>query len=198
MARIDFKKSLKHLYHAPKTPVAVDVPELSFLMVDGRGDPNSSEEFQEAVKALYGLSYTLRSMAAQALDYVVMPLEGLWWAEDMSAFTEGKRADWQWTLMIMQPDVITQEMVQEAIAKLAKKGKDVPASTRLERFHEGLAAQVMHIGPYAAEGPTIAALHEFIGSQGRSPRGRHHEIYLSDPSRTASEKMRTLIRQPMG
>ncbi|NLN16796.1 MAG: hypothetical protein GX182_05695 [Firmicutes bacterium] len=198
MARIDFKKSLKHLYHAPKTPVEVDVPEMSFLMVDGKGDPNSSEEFQTAIKALYGLSYTLRAMVKGTLDYVVMPLEGLWWAEDMAAFTEGKRTDWRWTLMIMQPEVITQEMVEEAMAKVAKKGTLVPASTRLERFHEGLAAQVMHIGPYSAEGPAIAALHEFIAAQGRALRGRHHEIYLSDPSRTAPEKMRTLIRQPMG
>jgi hypothetical protein len=199
MARIDLKKSLRHLYHAPQTPVEVDVPEMSFLMIDGKGDPNESKEFQDAIEALYGLSYTLRSMAATALDYVVMPLEGLWWAEDMSTFTEGSKAHWQWTLMIMQPDVITHAMVQEAIDKVAvKKGKVLPASTRLERFDEGPAAQVMHIGPYSEEGPAIKALHKYIQSLGSFPRGKHHEIYLSDPNRTAPGKMRTLIRQPMG
>lgn len=205
MSKVDLKKTFKNLYNAkPGQILEVDVPEIAFIMVEGKGDPNNSPQFQEAIEVLYGLSYTLKFMAkfgAEAVDYVVMPLEALWWAEDMSVFDTGVKYDWLWTLMIMQPDLVTDEMFREGINQFRrKKGKTVPASldsVRFERFREGLSAQTMHIGPSSAEKATIAALHDYIREQGRSPRGKHHEIYLSNPQRVAPEKMRTLIRQPM-
>ncbi len=133
-----------------------------------------------------------------ALDAVVMPLEGLWWADDMAAFTALDKASWRWTLMIAQPEQATATLFEEALAEVARK-KRLPglAQLRYERFHEGLSAQIMHLGPYAAEGPTIAGLHRFIADHGYAPCGKHHEIYLGDPRKAAPEKMKTVLRQPI-
>lgn len=203
MAKIDMKKELRDLYTAPKgDPETVDVPPLDYLMIDGVGDPRSSQEFADAVGALYGLAYTLKFKLKKgplAVDYVVMPLQGLWWADDMDVFTMMQRDDWQWRVMILAPKEVTQEMFEEAREELRAK-KDPPSldKARLGEYAEGLAAQIMHIGPYAEEEPTIQRLHEYIHEQGHQPRGKHHEVYLSDPNRTAPERMRTILRQPMG
>lgn len=171
MQKIDFKKRLKQLYSAPaKAPVLVEVPEMLFIMVDGAGDPNTSEEFRRAVEALFSVSYALKFLIKKgplAIDYGVLPLEGLWWAEDMSAFKSADKASWKWTLMIMQPEYVTHELFEEALAQVRKK-KDVAAldQLRLESFREGLSAQLLHIGPFSEEGPTIERLHRRRGRRG--------------------------------
>lgn len=196
-------QALKALYAPPKRPVMVDVPVLNFLMIDGHGDPNLSQDYKDAVEALYALSYTLKFMLKkeEGLQYRVGPLEGLWWAEDMVEFSMERKANWDWTMMIAQPDAVTPEHVARAREQAGRK-KPLPAlaKVRLESFEEGRCAQVLYVGPYSAEGPTIAALHAFIREQGYEFDGRkqkHHEIYLGDPRRTAPEKLKTIIRQPV-
>jgi hypothetical protein len=201
MAKIDYKKQLKALYGPSASRVdLVEVPRMNFLMVDGAGDPNTSKSFAEAIEALYPVSYTLKFMIKKGeigIDYGVMPLEALWWAEDMSVFASGNKEAWQWTLMIMQPDYVTQDMVEVASAEVAKKKKPVALPlVRFEAFAEGLAAQTLHLGPFSEEGPTIERVHAFIADQGRSRSGKHHEIYLSDLRRAAPEKWKTIVRQP--
>ncbi len=202
--KIDFKKEMRELYNPPAGKfVQVDVPPMQFLMIDGRGNPNTSQTYAEAVTSLYAVAYRLKFMSKQRLeqDYTVPPLEGLWWADDMDVFmpeSEDKDA-WQWTMMIMTPEWISQEHFQEARQEVQKK-KDLPAlpGLRLETFHEGPAVQIMHIGPYSAEGPTIARLHyEYLPEHRLVETGNHHEIYLSDPQRTAPEKLKTILRQPV-
>lgn len=200
MEPFDWKEAYKELYAPPCKPVLVTVPPMSFLMVDGTGDPNTAPEYREAVEALYSVAYTLKFALKKAggPEFKVAPLEGLWWADNMNAFLDADRAAWQWTMMIAQPEFVTAEQVDAAIAEAGRK-KPLPALPRLRcaRFDEGLCAQVMYVGPYAAEGPTIAALHGFIAQQGGALRGKHHEIYLGDPRRSAPEKLKTIIRQPL-
>jgi hypothetical protein len=202
MGKIDYKKQLKHLYEpSAKKVEIVDVPQMNFLMVDGEGNPNTSKSFSDAIEALYPLSYTLRFMVKKGkvgVDYGVLPLEALWWADDMSVFRTGNKDAWKWTLMIMQPEFITPKMVEEATEEVEKKKK--PASLpviRFEAFKEGMAAQIMHIGPFSDEGPTIEKVHLFIENNRRRRMGKHHEIYLSDIRRAAPEKWKTIVRQPM-
>lgn len=200
MKTIDLKKLLKPVYTASATkPAIIDVPPMNALMVDGTGDPNSPA-FQEAVGSLYGVAYTLKFTfkKGKAVDYPVMALEGLWCADDPSVFTSGRRDEWKWTLFIVLPDVVTGKDVAAAVAAVKKKAK-FPRfpEIRFERFAEGRAAQIMHIGPYAAEGPTIERLHRFVEEQGYRLRGWHHEIYLGDPRRSAPEKLRTILRHPV-
>jgi hypothetical protein len=205
MITIDLRKQFKHLYQPSARQFSiVDVPPLNFLMIDGAGNPNTAQEYKDAVEALYGLSYTLKFGVKQgkygkkAYDYPVMALEGLWWMDDMREFSLDRKDDWKWTMMIMQPDIITPDQVELARADLIKKKNPVAASQiRFESYHEGLSAQIMYLGPYADEGPTIQRLHAFIHESGHQLRGKHHEIYLSDPRRTAPEKLKTVIRQPM-
>ncbi len=202
---LDLKKELKpFLSPSAKTPQIVDVPELLFLMIDGKGDPATSPVYRDAVSALYTLAYTLKfsfKKGPAGIDYPVMASEGLWWAEDMGSFLEGARENWQWTMMIMQPEVVTPLALEQARGEAIKKKEPGlrPAleRVRLERFCEGPSAQIMHIGPYAAEAENIQKLHAFIKAQGRELRGKHHEIYLGDPNRTAPEKLKTIIRQGM-
>ena len=199
-AKVDFKRELTDSYTAKRSPAAVQVPELAFLMIDGHGDPNTSQEYRHAVSALFSVSYAARFTLKHAgvIDFGVMPLEGLWWAADMSAFWIDDKSAWDWTMLIMQPDEVTADVLSEAKTRAAAKA---PATAlerlRLERFAEGLAAQVLHVGPYSAEGPAIASLHAFITGQGRELAGKHHEIYLGDPRRSAPDKLKTIIRQPM-
>ncbi|EKD59297.1 MAG: hypothetical protein ACD_55C00086G0001, partial [uncultured bacterium] len=186
MEQIDYKKRLKHLFAPPTKQVeTVDVPKMNFLMVDGAGDPNTSQSFKDAVEALYPVAYTLKFMVKKvelAVDYGVLPLEGLWWSDDLSAFSTGNKDAWKWTLMIMQPEFITESMFTAAIAEVARKKKPVSLPlVRFEPFHEGKAAQILHIGPFSEEGPTIEKVHSFIEQSGSSRTGKHHEIYLSDP-----------------
>jgi len=199
--KVDYKREYKELYRAPRDPILIDVPELAFLMVDGHGDPNTATEYTQAIEALYAVSYHLKFAIKRApggFDYGVMPLEGLWWVPDMSRFATARKSEWDWTAMIMQPEEVTQDLLKDALAgATAKKALPAAAKLRLERFREGPAAQVMHIGPYAAEGPTVRRLHEFIAENGLALRGKHHEIYLSDPRRSAPEKMKTVVRQPV-
>lgn len=202
MDKIDLAKALKPLYAPPKGKfVIVDVPAISFLMVDGEGDPNTSEKYREAVDALYSVAYTAKFQAKLGpgkADFRVMPLEGLWWADDPKVFVEVDRTKWKWTMMIAMPDIIGPKEFAEARAKAAAK-KVLPALDlmRLKPFREGKAVQTMYLGPYAEEGPTIAALHAFAREEGYRLTGKHHEIYMSDPRRTAAAKLKTIIRQPV-
>jgi hypothetical protein len=201
MPKTDFKRTLKHLYGPPSEFTIVDVPEMQFLMIDGHGDPNTAQEYKDAVEALYAVAYKVKFASKRELDqdYVVPPLEGLWWAEDMGSFVERAKSEWDWTMMIMQPDWITLQMVEMA-RQQAPRSKDLPAlpKLRLESYGEGLAVQILHLGSYDDETPTIAQLHgEFLPANGLVEAGKHHEIYLSDPRRTAPEKLRTVIRQPV-
>ncbi|MEM3068928.1 MAG: GyrI-like domain-containing protein [Nitrososphaerales archaeon] len=202
MPKIDLKKELKHLYNpSAKEVVIVDVPRMNFLMIDGVGDPNKAQEFKDAVEALYSVSYALKFMIKKekkAIDYSVMPLEGLWWVDDMSKFSIEDKDAWKWTVMIMQPEFVTKDLFKKALEQVGKKKNLLALSKmRFEDFHEGLSAQIMHIGPYSAEGPTIKKLHNFIREKGYELRGRHHEIYLGDPRKSAPERMKTIIRQPI-
>lgn len=202
MIKVDLKKDLKHLYQASiKEPAIVEVPAFDFLMLDGAGDPNGSAAFQDAVEALFAVAYTLKVMvkAEKAVDYGVMPLEGLWHADDPAAFSQERRDLWRWTLMIMQPPYVSSLLVRLALERVAKK-KKLPDLNRMKflKFREGLAAQVLHLGPYGDEGPQVARLHAFIKEKGGELRGQHHEIYLRDPRRSAPEKLRTIIRRPIG
>ncbi|MDZ7393316.1 MAG: GyrI-like domain-containing protein [candidate division KSB1 bacterium] len=201
MGKIDLKKDLKHLYSPSAIEVSVlEVPPMNFLMVNGTGDPNTSQEYQQAMEALFSLSYALkfRVKKSTGADYAVMPLEGLWWTDDPSQFSMSNRTIWKWTAMIMQPEYVAAEMVAEALDEVRKKkGSPALEGVRFETYHEGLSAQIMHIGPYAAEEPTIARLHSFIRKSCYELSGKHHEIYLNDPRRTAPEKLKTVLRQPI-
>ncbi|MHB8241491.1 MAG: GyrI-like domain-containing protein [Solirubrobacteraceae bacterium] len=170
-------------------------------MIDGHGDPNTAAEFSEAIEALYTISYTAKFAVKHGggVNFAVMPLEGLFWASDMSAFETDDKSAWDWSLMIMQPEHVTDEVFEAARETAAGKKKSLQAveRVRFERFAEGLAAQIMHLGPYSAEGPTIRQLHAFIAEQGYELTGKHHEIYLSDPKRPAPQKMKTVVRQPV-
>lgn len=202
MEKTDFRKELKTLYNPPADRFEiVDVPPLTYFMIDGSGDPNTAPSYAEAVEALYAASYTLKFMSKAALsrDYVVPPLEGLWWAEDMTSFVSRQKGKWSWTMMIMIPDFIDRATAEQAIGAVAKK-KSLPALERLrvERLEEGRCVQIMHIGPYDAEGPVLKRLHEeFLPANGLGERGRHHEIYLGDPRKTAPGKLKTVLRQPV-
>jgi hypothetical protein len=202
MEKIDYKKRLKHLYGpSPVKPEIVEVPQMNFLMVDGLGDPNTAKSFSDAIEALFPVSYALKFMVKKGkkpIDYGVMPLEALWWSDDMSAFTTGNKDAWKWTVMIMQPGVVTETMTKEAREHTEKKKKRVSLPlVRFGTFEEGKSAQLLHVGPFSAEGPTIQRLHAFIEEHGSRRVGKHHEIYLSDIRRGAPEKWRTIIRQPM-
>jgi len=201
MEKLDLKKQLKSVYQASATTVTeVDVPAFHFLMIDGQGDPNSSADYSAAVEALFTVSYTLKFMikkSSAAIDYAVMPLEGLWWADDMADFVADRKSQWCWTMMIMQPEFVTEQMVADAIATACKK-KSLPAllQLRFENFAEGHSAQILHKGPFSEEGPTIERLHQYIDEHGKLA-GKHHEIYLSDIRKAAPENWKTIIRQPM-
>jgi len=202
MRTTNYRKDLKHLYHASlRNAGLIQVPEMQFLMVDGEGDPNTSQDFQDAVEALYSLSYTLKFMikkGEQQIDYKVLPLEGLWWTEDMADFSPENKKDWHWTVMIMQPEYVTTALVDQAREQVKHKKDPVALShVRFESYTEGQSAQIMHIGPFSEEGPTVEKLHTYIREQGLDLRGKHHEIYLSDTRRAAPENWKTILRQPV-
>lgn len=201
MEKLDLKRELKHLYLPPaKKVVSVDVPAMDFLMIDGQGDPNTSLAYAHAIEALYAVSYALKfavKRSSLAVDYGVMPLEGLWWADDMSDFVTGDRSRWQWTMMIVQPQFVTSDMVDDALAAAEKKKLATLSAVRFESFAEGRAAQTMHIGPFSDEGPVIEMVHDFIEKSGCKRWGKHHEIYLTDIRRADPATWKTVIRQPM-
>ena len=202
MRKIDYKKELEHLYKpSPKQAIIVDVPRMNFLMIDGEGDPNTSQTYQDAIEALFSVSYALKFMIKKSelqIDYGVLPLEGLWWTDDMSKFNAVNKDKWKWTSMVMQPEHVSKDFFETAVAQVKKKKKLIALSDmRFESYNEGKAAQIMHIGPFSDEGPTIDRLHSFIRDNNYEPKGKHHEIYLSDFRKTAPDKLKTVIRQPI-
>jgi hypothetical protein len=200
MEKVDFKRAMKPYWQPPVGKfVIVDVPAFQFAMIDGQGNPNTAPSYANAVSWLYTLSYTLKFMSkTDGRDYGVAPLEGLWWSDDLKDFLEGRKERWSWTMMIMQPDWIGPVQFDQALAKAKAKLGAAPPALRLERFTEGLSVQTMHIGPYSEEGPTIERLHnEFLPANGLVETGKHHEIYIGDPRRSAPEKLKTVIRQPV-
>jgi len=201
MDKYDVKRDRRDLY-APSARefTLVNVPPTLCLAVDGHGDPNTEPTYARAVEALYATAYAIKFASKRQLerDFVVGPLEGLWRADDPSLFVEVRKSEWDWTMLITLPDWIDDDAVASALAQLAAK-KELPALSRVRGLilTEGLSAQILHLGPYDAEAPTIARLHaEFLPGHGLEPSGDHHEIYLSDPRRTAPEKLRTILRQP--
>ena len=199
MSSIDLKKTYRNHYRAKATPEVVEVPTRRFLMIDGAGDPNTSAEYANAIEALYPLAYGLRAAVKSATGdaYTVMPLEGLWWVENMAEFDPADKSNWQWAAMICVPEIVTPAMADEILPQVtARKDLIAGSKARVETYAEGQAAQVLHVGPYSEEAPTIAALHAFIAEQGGRLTGRHHEIYLSDARKTDPAKLRTIIRQP--
>lgn len=199
MTKIDLKITYKHLYSpSPKEIVRVDVPEFRFLMIDGEGDPNTSLAYAQAIEALYAVSYTVKFMVKKTgTDYAVMPLEGLWWSDDPAVFAANDKAKWKWTMMVLQPDFVPTAKIEEAIAEVKrKKALSAVDRLRVETFAEGHCAQILFIGPFQDEGPTIQRVHDFIQTNS-SLRGKHHEIYLTDIRRADPLKWRTIIRQPM-
>jgi len=206
MTKIDLKKENKELYNpSKKEPSIVEVPKMKFLMIDGEGDLNTSQEYHDAMEALFPVSYKVKfiSKKEKSQDYVVMPLEGLWWVDNIEDFNTLDKSNWKWTAMIRQPDFITKSMINDAIEEVEKKKNlAVLSKIRFESLNEGLSAQIMHIGPYSEEGPTVAKLHAFIEEKGYqfdgiSPGEKHHEIYISDMRRTKPERLKTVIRQPV-
>lgn len=200
--KIDLKKELKSLYNPKKEMVVnIEIPKMNFLMLNGKGDPNTSKEFSDGIQTLFPLAYALKFKIKKTLgiDYGVMPLEGLWWSDNFSDFSSGKKDNWYWTIMIMQPDCVSENLYQETLKEVKDK-KNPPSidKVRFESFTEGKSAQIMHIGSFATEGENIKKIHEFIKSLGGKFDGmkqKHHEIYLNDFRKTAPEKLKTILRQ---
>lgn len=201
-AKLDLRKRLGTLY-APDSsePSFVEVPPIRFLMIDGEGDPNTAPAYRAAIQALYAVAYALKFLvrAHGGPEYTMMPLEGLWWADDMTRFANahGDKSGWKWTMMIAQPEAVTPALFEKARRSVGeKKGLAAAAALRLETFREGPAAQILYTGAYSGEGPTIETLHRAIAARGGKVTGKHHEIYLNAPGRTPPERLRTIIRQP--
>ncbi|MBD0862714.1 GyrI-like domain-containing protein [Gordonia sp. zg691] len=200
--KVDFKKSLD-TYTARRGEFRlVDVPPTRYLMIDGAGDPNTSREFAAAIETLYPVAYKVKFASSRELgrDYVVPPLEGLWWSEDMSAFTGARdKSRWSWTLLLMVPGWIDDDLVAAAVAKVA--GTRPPPrldDLRLDVLDEGLCVQTLHLGSFDDEAPVLARMHdEFVPANGLRMRGIHHEIYFSDFRKVAPDKLRTILRQPV-
>ncbi|MCL4544179.1 MAG: GyrI-like domain-containing protein [Chloroflexi bacterium] len=202
MNKIDFKKSLD-CYQAENHKLrTINVPKMQYLMIDGHGDPNTSREFEDAIKTLYPVAYKLRFASKQELDkdYVVMPLEGLWWAQDMTTFTSARdKSQWDFTLMIMQPEWITKVMFDAAVKKVAERDAPIHLSkVRFEMFDEGKCVQTLHVGSFDDETAILRQMHdEFIPQHGFKMIKKHHEIYFSDFRKVTSDKWRTILRQPV-
>lgn len=202
MDKYDLKKAHRTLYAPSAREFSrVEVPSFQYLCVEGHGNPGTAVAYSQALEALYSLSYSLKFESKNTLgrDYVVAPLEGLWWAETMEAFITRDKDAWSWTMMITQPDWITATMVAEAAAKIGAK-KELPGLSKLtfENIFEGLCVQILHHGSYDDEGPVLKRLHEqYLPENLLQFNGKHHEIYLNDPRRTAPEKLKTILRQPV-
>lgn len=201
MDKIDFKKTLKALYGpSSKAFSEIDVPSMQFVMIDGKGDPNTAPAYSSALAWLYGISYAMKFAAKAELgkDYVVPPLEALWWAADPASFVSREKDKWRWTVMIMAPDFLTTAMFDAAVAKTARKLGALPKSLRFELYDEGFSLQILHIGSYDDEGPVLARLHaEVMKDKAVTFNGAHHEIYLSDPRKTEASRLKTILRQPV-
>lgn len=198
--KLDFRKEQPALFTAPTDEfVLIKVPKLRYVKVDGEGDPNKADAYRQAVEWLYAVSYGMKFAAkAEGNDYVVPPLEGLWWADDMKPFTGRRKDKWRWTMMIMAPDFVGKTHFKAGVAKATKKLKEPPETLHFEDYDEGLAVQILHVGKYDDEGPTIKRLHSrFLPANGLVETGPHHEIYLSDPRRVEPSKLKTILRQPV-
>jgi hypothetical protein len=200
--KVDFKKELKDLYNPKAGDFSlVKVPKLQYLMVDGQGDPNKVIEYKEAAEALFSVSYTLKFHSKNELgkDYVVPPLEGLWWSDDFDDFRSRRKNKWSWTMMIMLPDWLGKKEFKEAVSTVSSKKPDIKVDRlRLETLSEGLSVQIMHIGSYDEETPTLLRLHDqWLPENGLKERLKHHEIYIGDPRKTPAAKLRTILRQPV-
>ena len=200
MRKVDLKKKYKAFYSERKGNISiVEVPEFKYLMCSGQGSP-ASEGYKNAIEALFPLAYHIKFSIRtnREVDYGVMPLESLWWMDDMTQFSKERMDEWKWSAMIMQPNFITKEIVAASIEEVSKK-KDLPFLDQIELvdFRDGLSAQIMHLGSYADEQPTIEKLHSHIHESGYELTGKHREIYLNDPRRTAPENLKTILRQPI-
>ena len=197
--KIDMKKTLKECYTAGKEVSFVEIPAISYIGYEGKGDPNTAPEYQNAMEVLFGTVYTLKFMLKErGMDFAVMPLEGQWWTENPADFTEYNKDGWSWKMMVAVPDFIDETLFEEAREKFRRK-KDTQGldKARLEILTDGLSAQFLYLGPYSGEAPFIALMHRTAEEQGYRLRGRHREIYLNSPQRTAPEKLKTIIRQPV-
>ena len=202
MDKLDLLKQKKGLYSAFLNKVSfLTIPPLKYLMINGEGDPNTSQLYKNSLQALYALAYGLKfaiKKGTPSIDFKVMPLEGLWWVEDMNLFSVKNKEDWKWTMMILQPDMINEGLVKEICDQVVrKKGLVLAKNVRFEQYTEGDCAQLLHLGPYSAEGDNIEKLHKTILEHGYQRKGKHHEIYLNTPLKTAPEKLKTIIRQPI-
>lgn len=201
MIKLDLKKEYRELFSPPKHRfVEVTPPKMSFVKVDGAGDPNTAAAYKTAVEWLYGVSYAMKFAAKDVLarDYVVPPLEGLWWSDDPGTFIRREKDRWQWTMMIMTPAFATASMFEDAVAKTLAKRGDRPSSLRFEFYAEGRSLQIMHVGSYDDEGPVLKRLHDDVMPElGVTFDGPHHEVYLSDPRKTEPAKLKTILRQPI-
>jgi hypothetical protein len=198
--KLDLKKVRKELFTAPCNAFAtVIVPRVLYLMVDGHGDPNVAADYRRAVEALYSTAYALKfACKAEGRDFVVAPLEGLWFAADPGSFVARRKDQWNWTMLIMVPDFVDDAAFTSAREKAASKLGRLPPSLRLEALQEGLCLQALHVGSYDDEGPLLARLHEEImPAVGYAFAGPHHEIYLGDPRKTPPAKLKTILRQPV-
>lgn len=201
MDRIDFKRTLPQLY-APKPGMIHDlmVPDMAFIMVDGAGNPNTSPDYAAAIAWLYGVSYAVKfaAKADLARDYVVPPLEGLWWADDPADFVVRNKDRWRWTMMLMCPDFVGPDMVAAGIAKTVVKRGAAPPTLRMQTYREGRCLQLLHLGSYDDEAPVLANLHDVVmPERGLTFAGHHHEIYLSDARKVAPSRLKTILRQPV-
>jgi hypothetical protein len=199
---LDLKKELPDYFKVGTRDFAlVTLPAYSYLVVDGEGDPNHSLQYAEAIELLFTVAYTLKflSKSENDFDYVVPPLEGLWWASDPRSFARARKDDWKWTMMIMVPAAVPRSLVARAKKAVLEKRPELDLSkVRQRSLREGLSVQILHVGPYDAEGPTLARMHgEFMAQHGLAFNGKHHEIYLSDARRSSPEKLRTILRQPV-
>jgi hypothetical protein len=198
--KVDFRKILKNLYNPGKGSFQlIEVPAMNFLMIDGKGDPNTAVEYKQAVEALYSMSYGIKfALKPQGVDYIVPPMEGLWWMEDMNEFTMANKPRWEWTMMIMQPEWVSGSIFEKVRDRTYKK-KVNPALQKIkfECYQEGLCVQILYIGAYSNEASTIADMHGYIKSNGYKTNGKHHEIYLGDPRKSAPDKLQTILRQPI-
>ncbi|WP_209347083.1 GyrI-like domain-containing protein [Pontixanthobacter sp. CEM42] len=200
--KVDFKKSMKGVFSASSTEFEeVTLSKFNFLMVDGQGAPGTSQAYLDALGILYPAAYGIKFYSKLQLkrDYVVPPLEGLWWSDNLDAFTENRRDEWRWTMMIMLPDWISADHYGEAMDTVQRKKSDLDfTDLRMDSLEEGRSLQKLHIGSYADEAPVLKHLHdELMPSQGLTFNGHHHEIYLGDPRKVAPEKLRTILRQPV-
>ncbi len=202
-AKLDLKKKFPKLYNpSAKSPVILAIPPMKFFMIDGKGNPNTAQEYKDAVETLYNVSYMLKmkvvKVKSNTRDYTVPPLEGLWYMDDMNKFKADNKEEWKWTMMIRIPDHVSDSEIAKGL-ELTKKLKDPPLfdKLRVEDYDEGTVVQILYFGAYSEEHDTIVSLHTYAKEHNYQLRGHHHEIYLSDPRRTKPERLKTVLRQPI-